>query len=281
MNTHSGPALRNETAGGFTLVELLVVIAVIALLMAILIPALTRAKEQGKRAVCLHHLRELMVAWMLYADDNNDKIVRGDTGEYDDIHPGEIPWVLQDWVSVIGPPLTMEEKKEKIMKGALFRYTRDVRVYKCPTGQSENMRMYSVVDSMNGIYHPRINVGNGANMIRFRQKIRKPHERFVFLDDGGTGDSAMGGFTVRVYKNSDQNTQRWWDPPPIRHSEGTTFSFADGHTEYYKYRDKRTIDFGRKGIAQSTVEEGQGNEDMRWCSIGIWGSPPVDRDWPQ
>ncbi|GAJ23796.1 unnamed protein product, partial [marine sediment metagenome] len=52
---------------GFTLVELLVVIAIIALLMAILMPALNRAKEQGKRAVCLSNLRQLTLAWIMYA----------------------------------------------------------------------------------------------------------------------------------------------------------------------------------------------------------------------
>ena len=111
---------------GFTLVELLVVIAVIALLMAILIPALTAAREQGKRAVCLHHLQQLFLAWMMYADSNNDKIVRGDAGEYS-WHPGETPWVQKDYDAT-----TLEERREAIEKGALYRYTRDLRVYKCP-----------------------------------------------------------------------------------------------------------------------------------------------------
>ncbi|MFC1764264.1 type II secretion system protein, partial [Planctomycetota bacterium] len=51
----------------FTLIELLVVIAVIAVLMAILMPALSRAREQGKRAVCLNNLKQLSFAWIMYA----------------------------------------------------------------------------------------------------------------------------------------------------------------------------------------------------------------------
>jgi len=63
---------------GFTLIELLVVIAIIAILMAILMPALNRAREQGKRAACLSNLKQLTLAWILYADDNDDRIVNGE-----------------------------------------------------------------------------------------------------------------------------------------------------------------------------------------------------------
>ena len=57
---------------GFTLIELLVVIAIIALLMAILLPALKAAREQGKRAVCLNNLRQLTLAWIMYADGHSE-----------------------------------------------------------------------------------------------------------------------------------------------------------------------------------------------------------------
>lgn len=62
----------------FTLIELLVVIAIIAILMAILMPALHIAREQGKRAVCLSHLRQLTMGWMLYAEDYDGKIPGAD-----------------------------------------------------------------------------------------------------------------------------------------------------------------------------------------------------------
>ena len=65
---------------GFTLIELLVVIAVIAVLMAILMPALQRAREQGQRAVCMGNLKQLGLSWVLYADENDSRIVNGAGG---------------------------------------------------------------------------------------------------------------------------------------------------------------------------------------------------------
>ena len=63
------------------MIELLVVIAIIALLMAILLPTLNRAREQGKRAACLHNLKNLVIAWMMFADDNDQRLVRGVGGD--------------------------------------------------------------------------------------------------------------------------------------------------------------------------------------------------------
>ena len=68
---------------GFTLIELLVVIAIIALLMSILMPALNRAREQGKRIACLNNLKQLAMGWILYADDNDDKVTYANTGRND------------------------------------------------------------------------------------------------------------------------------------------------------------------------------------------------------
>ena len=65
---------------GFTLIELLVVIAIIALLMAILLPALSRAREGGKRAVCMNQIKQLSAGWYMYCDENSEKVPAGDVG---------------------------------------------------------------------------------------------------------------------------------------------------------------------------------------------------------
>jgi len=69
-----------KRAGGFTLIELLVVIAIIAILMAILMPALQRAREQGQRAACMSNLKQLALTWIMYADENEDRVVSSEAG---------------------------------------------------------------------------------------------------------------------------------------------------------------------------------------------------------
>jgi prepilin-type N-terminal cleavage/methylation domain-containing protein/prepilin-type processing-associated H-X9-DG protein len=248
----------------FTLIELLVVIAVIAVLMAILMPALNRAKEQGKRAACLSNLKQLTLAWIMYADDNDDNLVNGDTGEYS-IHPNETPWVLRDWDA----GMTARQKEMAIRNGALWPYTKELRLYKCPTvgkivrsgAQEEILRTYSIADSMNCKNWDDMN----AKMIKKRLKIKEPAYRIVFLDDGGTTPSALGGWTV--YTNQEQ----WWDPPPVRHGDGTTFSFADGHSDYHKWKDPRTLEFGKRVPPVAFSGTQAGNEDIHWAAVAMWG----------
>lgn len=257
---------------GFTLVELLVVIAIIALLMGVLLPALNRAREQGKRVVCLNYQRQLTSAWMMYADDNADKIVNGDAEEYGQweppagecalggIHFREKPWILNDWYPTT---LTLAQKKDQIKKGALARFIKDMRVLKCPRGNADEARTYSIVDSMNVKV---LNVGVGAILIKSRLQIRKAFERFIFIENGGslsgTGGS-WGGWTIYVSK------EQWWDLPSLRHGDGTTFSFADGHSDYRKWIDPTTLDDIKKDV---TGKDRPNNKDILWCQVGVWGS---------
>jgi prepilin-type N-terminal cleavage/methylation domain-containing protein/prepilin-type processing-associated H-X9-DG protein len=254
---------------GFTLIELLVVIAIIAVLMAILMPSLNRAREQGKRSTCLSNLKQLTLAWIMYADENNDNLINGDTGEYS-IHQNETPWVLADWRS----NMTDEAKKDAILNGALWPYVKNMSLYKCPTvgkivrsSAHENIfRTYSVSDSMNCKDWPSM----GAEMIKKRMNIPNPAYRIVFLDDGGTITSALGGWTVYVKE------ERWWDPPPVRHGDGSTFSFADGHSEYKKWNDPRTIEFGKRVPPTAFSENQPGNEDIQWAAVAMWGKAALD-----
>lgn len=259
-----------DKRNGFTLIELLVVIAIIALLMALLMPAMERAREQAQRMVCLANLDQLMLAYDFYTEDNEGSLINGDTEEYDymyvpgrpanDSHYNETAWVKQDWGD---PEPTLDEKRQAILNGALYPYVKNVKVYSCPTLLAGNLRTYAASDAMNCKGWDSYRV-----MLKHTEEISKPDIRIVFLDDGGTGGAALGGWTLYSIYNSE--CWVWWDPPPIRHGDGTTFSFADGHTEYWKWQDKRTIDFGLEMHAWSEVQ--QDNPDLYKSEVGVWGT---------
>ena len=170
----------------------------------------------------------------------------------------------KDWTA----GMTREQKKQAIIDGALFEYTKNIKMYKCPTGREvqNEWRMYAIVDAMNCKGWTGRSDMPGSVMLKNRLQIKNAGSRFVFVDDGGTGGYALGGWTCYV------NVERWWDPPPVRHGNGTTFSFADGHSEYRKWTDPRTIDFGTRNPLGAFSGEQRGNEDIRWSSYGSWGS---------
>ena len=138
------------------------VIAIIAVLMAILVPSLNRAREQGKRAGCLNNLKQLGPAWIGYAGDNDDKIVNGEAYAGGDglapvptsgIHKGEQWWTGDDCASdyMTGGKLRESVQLQAIQVGALFRFIPETDAYRCPTGIRGEMRTYTITDAMNGL----------------------------------------------------------------------------------------------------------------------------------
>lgn len=93
----------------------------------------------------------------------------------------------------------------------------------------------------------------------------------VFIDEGRTTPDSFA-----VY----YNTETWFAPPPMRHGYGTTFSFADGHNEYWKWTDSRTMDLAQmerdykywtpKNMSKDT-SYGIDNEDVHRMQKGTWG----------
>jgi len=150
---------------GFTLIELLVVIAIIAILMAILMPALNRAREQGRRAVCLNHIKTLTLCWIMYADDNDDRIVNGEAYwaptatpaapvPTSGPHRGERYWVGNDCATgfMQAEQRPQDIQIQAIRLGALFTYCKTEKLYRCPTGIRGEMRTYSTGYGMNGCF---------------------------------------------------------------------------------------------------------------------------------
>jgi prepilin-type N-terminal cleavage/methylation domain-containing protein/prepilin-type processing-associated H-X9-DG protein len=234
---------------GFTLIELLVVIAIIAILMAILMPALHRAKEQGQRAACLSNVKQLTLAWILYAYENDDKIVNASTFFS---RPGEPAWIGSQW-QFVG---TEKERREHLKDGILYPYCSDVDIFKCPTGIRGEVLTYAIVDAMNGATSI---PGTADLMIKKLNQIRRPGERFVFIDEGKISPDSWTVF---------YDQESWWDRPTVRHGDGTNFSFADGHSDYWKWKDPRTVK-----LAEMTISENAqpGNPDLHAVQKAAWG----------
>lgn len=242
--------MRERT--GFTLIELLVVIAIIAILMAILIPTLHRAREQGQRATCLSNVKQLTLAWILYAYENEDKIVNASTFFS---RPGEPAWIGSRW-QVEG---TDEELREHLKDGILYKYCNDVDIFKCPTGIRGEVLTYAIVDAMNGATSI---PGTKDLMIKRLSQVRRPGERFVFIDEGRISPDSWTVF---------YDQESWWDRPTVRHGDGTNFSFADGHSDYWKWRDPRTVKLAKATSSQAIESVQPGNPDLHAVQKAAWG----------
>ncbi len=246
---------------GFTLIELLVVIAIIAILMAILMPTLKRAREQGQRASCLNNMKQLQLAWVLYADYYDDKIVSCEAGGSWRNEFGE-PWVGVTWATnwSQGETLPEEDQIAGIKDGALWSYTKDTKLYKCPTGYRGELMTYAMMISNNG------RSIDGSPVFKRTMKIPQPALRLVFIDEGLSSPDA---YATR-YK-----MPKWWDQPVTRHGDGTNFSFADGHVEYHKWTGLETIKQGRNNVrtweGDFFPSTDEGIADLQWVQKGIWG----------
>jgi prepilin-type N-terminal cleavage/methylation domain-containing protein/prepilin-type processing-associated H-X9-DG protein len=279
----------------FTLIELLVVIAIIAILLAILMPALNRVKEQGKRAACLSNLKQLQLTWGMYADENDDRIVNGEasgsgngtaTVPSSGRHAGEQWWVGGDCASgyMTGAKLSEELQKQGIRAGALYPYCKDEKLYRCPTGVRGEMRTYTITDAMNGLRRDgtyrtfggrEVGTRNGRTVLWIKKRseisVPGPGQRIVFLDEGRiTPDSY-----ATHYLN-----ERWWDPPFVRHGDGTNVSFADGHADYWKYAGSKTLETGKlaavSGLDANSLHQMQpvsddDYQDLYKMQKAVWG----------
>jgi len=260
-----------RTRSAFTLIELLVVIAVIAILMAILMPALQRAREQGKRAACLNNLKQLQLAWIMYADENDDRIVNGATG-YSDYennswasgiasHKNELAWIdgfHRD---------NYDAQIQDIRRGALFPYLRNEGLYQCPTGRRGQALTYSIMFSMNAVNHPWVQGVKGAFVKKRNEILPNPALRLVFIDEGFmTSDGYAVWYT----------DERWFDNPPVRHGDGVTVSFVDGHVEHWKWKGTDTIKHARIKENEDpdtnwAPQTDEGFQDLYRMQRGCWG----------
>src|SRR3954465_2597681 len=258
----------------FTLVELLVVIAIIAILASLVLPALAKAKSRGYSITCLSNIRQLSLAWMMYAGDFEDRLpynLGGDAARTTFASKTNINWVnnILSW-----EPNPDNTNTALITEAALAPFAaRDYRIYKCPSdrtvsaeqraaGFQERTRTYSM-NAMIGNAGALTKYGVNVNNPDYRQfftlsSIPSPSHIFVFLEEHP--DSINDGYFLNI---PDENV--WYDLPASYHNGACNFAYADGHAELHRWQSSDTM--------KPAEPEGAG------LPLRVSASSRVDYDW--
>ncbi len=254
---------------GFTLVELLVVISIIAILLAVLMPSLNKAKQQASAIVCLANVRSLSMAWFMYMGDNNGKIVASHTTAssptslvitknkmkvdlsvvYSDTKLNNLTcWVempqAEDGLRKDLAP-TVNEEITGIKRGLLYPYLKKVEVYHCPTdkrlinGQKGTgaYRSYSIAGCMDGYWST-----VGLRVVKRFSQIQTPSRKYVFVEEYWNSPGSAYTWNSQAWQLNPLS-DKWTDPLSTAHGNKSILGFSDGHGEAVKWKDKRTMEF--------------------------------------
>jgi prepilin-type N-terminal cleavage/methylation domain-containing protein/prepilin-type processing-associated H-X9-DG protein len=234
----------------FTLIELLVVIAIIAILAAMLLPVLNRAKMRGQMVYDLNNFKQLQLCWHMYVLDNNDYL------PLNFVNSGGA--LSNSWV--VGDAQT-DKDTLNIQHGVLFQYNQQVKIYACPANtimvtapatlpthpqpyKVPQVRTCSIEYSVGGNSSTAIPQTLGPWTItrsgytwnsyqKFSQiQTTRIAQKIVFADEAqwSLDDGALAMFPMES-----PLINQWWNLPCNRHNNGTVWSFADGHCEYWKW----------------------------------------------
>lgn len=271
---------------GFTLIELLVVIAIIAILAAMLLPALSRAKSRATGSACLSNQKQLALAWVMYSDDNQDKVVGFNTWPLS----GENWRTDTRYVSVIVPPgsspqdaiiykVRMGYKQPKqtapSIEGPLFKYAPNPDImhcpgdlrYKRPVNDGFAWDSYSGVSGLNGETTPNL---------KRRTQVMHPSERILWVEGADGRGENLGSWQMLNTGTPSRNftDARFRDSPAAFHGNAATFSWADGHAEMHKWLDATTIAYANDsslnkdaGGATQTAAQNGSRRDQQWVGM--------------
>ena len=274
--TPSIPGAGTARSRGFTLVELLVVIAVIAILAGMLLPALASAKDKARRTRCLSNARQLTLAWTLYAGDANDRLVYN-LG-LDRRQPVPPPHRDLNWVNnVMTWELDMDNTNTAFLaQSPLGAYLgRGADVFRCPSdrvlsgvqrraGWDHRVRSVSM-NAMVGDAGP--NVQDGGNILNpgYRQYLKLgdiPNPDYIFVILEEHPDSIGDGY---FFNHADD--PEWVHLPASYHNGACNFSFADGHSELHRWRFPHTKPPSQPDVVAlpSAVPPGE-RQDFNWVA---------------
>jgi len=258
----------------FTLIELLVVIAIIAILAAMLLPALSQAKEKSKSVVCMGNLKQLDECVHLYVVDNLDRFPPNNS--IMSLGGG----VLASGISWCPDHPRMDITTSNLETGCLFPYNTSVGIYHCPADLSHvedgsgqllpqlRDRSYNMSQSINGFPDYLTNVFINFNLPAWSKfaSIRHPtpSQLFVFIDEHpDTMLDAQFGNPVDMLGYP----QMWFDMPADRHNHGANLSFADGHIEHWHWLVPMTFRYlGQVPTAEELPDFHRVQHAMKWVA---------------
>ncbi len=260
---------KKVKSAGFTLVELLVVVAIIALLVSILLPALGQARENAKRVVCMNSQRQLGFAWIFYAEDNAGWL---DTAIY--------PWVYAWFSPRSGNVPSYMPTQTRWADGA---NTEEVyEGFYCPANMDKAIRD----DTNNNIgtgYHINSNFGLSvhASFDRMSRTANKPF-LFCFWDEkpvterGWLGDyvSAPDKDGADDNNNTKVENYRFTYGATEVHGNGNNFLMADNHVEFVQRL--ASSEKGEDAVSRGIIQQAY-YDHFEW--VDKRAVKAVDRDW--
>ena len=229
------------------------VIAIIAILAALLLPALYAGKAKGQQTACENNLKQLVVCWIMYSADNDTKLVVNVP-----FQPA-VPTINSNNNWTAGNMMNVSEATNALLlrQGEIFPYVSQTAVYHCPADVSQTNGMLRVRSySMNGWIGSR-DMNNGL-----AQAAAEPsYQSFVKEAEM----AAKGTSSLWVFMDEHESTidDPWFlvtmddsrpfaSFPATRHRQGYNLSFADGHVEHYALRDPTTQSPTKQVSAQNS-----------------------------